>query len=124
MTDVDMVVIESDHHTTVLLSGELDSTSAPEVRSRLRDLVHRPLVLDVSGVDFFDADGLRTLHQCACSCKAEGTALALVGVRPFPAKLCRILGLDKHIPMCASTEEALWCLLPRTDDEIRDWLSD
>ncbi len=63
------------------------------------------------------------VHQCARRSKAEGTALALVGASPFTAKLFRILGLDKQIPLCQSTEEALWCLLPPTDDEIRDWLS-
>ena len=46
---------------------------------------------------------------------------ALVGVHPFTAKLFRILKLE--VPLCRSTEEALWCLLPPTDEEIRDWLS-
>ncbi|TDD76134.1 anti-sigma factor antagonist [Actinomadura darangshiensis] len=118
MTRADLVVIENERHTTALLTGELDRASCPAVRSRLRAVAHRPLVLDFSGVTFIDADGLRTVHQCA----RAGTALALVGVSPFVAKLFRILGLDGHIPLCSSTEEALWCILPRTDEEIRDWL--
>lgn len=123
MTAADMTVIEGDQHTTVMLSGELDRASCPAVRSRLRTLAHRPLVLDVSGVSFIDAAGLRTVHQCARVCGAEGTTLALVGASPFMAKLFRAFGLDKLVPLCGSTEEALWCLLPRTDDEIRDWLA-
>lgn len=118
MTPADLVVIEGDRHTTVLLSGDLDRASCPAVRSGLRSVAHRPLVLDFSGVSFVDAGGLRTVDQCA----REGTALALVGASPFVAKLFRILGLDRRIPLCGSTEEALWCVLPPTDDEIRNWL--
>ncbi|QFG25739.1 STAS domain-containing protein [Actinomadura sp. WMMB 499] len=120
---VDMVVIEGERHTTVLLSGELDRASCPHVRSRLRPLTGRPLVLDVSGVTFFDAEGMRTVCRCARACEAEGAALALVGVRPYAAKVFRILGLDRDVPLCGSMDEALWCVLPRTDEEIREWLS-
>jgi anti-anti-sigma factor len=116
MTAADMVVIEGDRHTTVMLAGELDRASCRDVEPRLRALSGRPLVLDLSGVSFIDVDGLRMVHQCA-----RGTALALVGVHPFTAKLFRILDLE--IPLCRSMEEALWCLLPPTDEEIRDWLS-
>ncbi|MFB4308003.1 STAS domain-containing protein [Actinomadura sp. GTD37] len=119
----DMVVVEGDRHTTVMLSGEMDRAACPAVQRRLRELPHRPLLLDFSGVSFIDVDGLRMVHECARGCKAEGTALALVGVSPFTARLFRILGLDELIPLCRSTEEALWCLFPRTDDEIRDWLT-
>ena len=115
----DLVVIEDDSHTTVMLSGELDRAACPAVQRRLRELPHGPLVLDFSGVSFIDVDGLRMVHECA----REGASLALVGASPFTARLFRILGLDKLVPLCRSTEEALWCLLPPTDDEIRDWLS-
>jgi anti-anti-sigma factor len=119
MPPADLVVIESESHATVLLSGDLDRAACPAVRSRLREVAHRPLVLDFSGVSFIDSHGLHMIRQCA----GEGTALALVGVSPFVARLFRIVGLDGHVPLCGSTEEALWCVLPRTDDEIREWLS-
>lgn len=121
MSVADLVVIEGDRHTTALLSGELDRASCSEVRPRLRALAHRPLVLDLSGLTFIDVDGLRMVHQCARVCEAEGAALALVGANPFTAKLFRLFGLG--VPLCASEEEALWCLLPPTDDDIQDWLS-
>lgn len=116
MTAADIVVIEGDRHTTVMLAGELDRASCRDVGPRLRALRGRPLVLDLSGVSFIDVDGLRMVHQCG-----RGTDLALVGVHPFMAKLFRILGVE--IPLCRSTEEALWCVLPPSDDAIRDWLS-
>ncbi|WP_131741284.1 STAS domain-containing protein [Actinomadura roseirufa] len=119
---VDMVVVDGDRHIIVLLSGEMDRASSPRVRDRLRALARRPLVVDVAGVSFFDSEGMRAVSQCARECERQGTALALVGVRPFAARMFRVLGLDRHIPLCATVEEALWCVVPRTDAEIRAWL--
>jgi anti-sigma B factor antagonist len=122
-TAVDMVVVEGDRHTDVLLAGEMDLLSAPSVRGRLRDLVsERPLVLEVSGVSFFDAEGLRTVAATARRGLECGTGVALVGMRPFQAKMFRILRMHEEVPLCSSAEEALWCLLPRSDEEIRGWL--
>ncbi|MFB4315554.1 STAS domain-containing protein [Actinomadura sp. 21ATH] len=105
---VDMVVVERDRHTDVLLAGEMDLLSAPSVRGRLRDLVaDRPLVLEVSGVSFFDAEGLRTVAATARRGLECGTGIALVGLRPFPAELFRMLRMDEEVPLCSSAEEAL-----------------
>ncbi|MFD0686731.1 STAS domain-containing protein [Actinomadura fibrosa] len=120
---VDMVVVDDDRHTTVRLRGELDRVSAPRVRDRLRGLTGRPLVLDVGGVSFFDSEGMRTVCACALDCELHGHALAMVGLRPFAAKMFRILGLHEQIPLCSSLEEALWCVVPRTDAEISAWLA-
>ncbi|MDL4771311.1 MULTISPECIES: STAS domain-containing protein [Thermomonosporaceae] len=126
-TAVDVLVIDGRRHTTVLLSGELDRLTAPEARRRLRAVVRaadRPLVLDLSGVSFFDAAGMRTVSAAAEHCAARGTGLAVTGVRPFAAKMFRILGMHERITLCGSLDEALWCLFPPTDEEIEDWLRD
>ncbi|WP_067469284.1 STAS domain-containing protein [Actinomadura macra] len=120
---VDMIVVNAEQHTVVLLTGEMDRASAPRVRDRLRDLAWRPVVLDVAGVSFFDAEGVRAVSACARECEAHGAAMAMVGVRPFAAKMFRVLGLEERIPLCATTDEALWCVLPRTDAEIGAWLA-
>lgn len=122
-TAVDMVVVEGEHHTEVLLSGEMDLLSAPPLRARLCALVaERPVVIDVSGVSFFDAEGLRIVAATARCGLRSGTGLALVGMRPFAARMFRILRMDEEVPLCSSAREALWCLLPRTDEEIANWL--
>ncbi|MFF5265244.1 STAS domain-containing protein [Actinomadura viridis] len=122
-TAVDMVVVEGEHHAHVLLAGEMDLLSAPSVRGHLLDLVsERPLVLDVAGVSFFDAEGLRTVAVTARRGLERGTGVALVGARPFPEKMFRILRMHEVVPLCSTAREALCCLLPRTDEEIADWL--
>jgi anti-anti-sigma factor len=118
-----MVVIEHERHTTVLLTGELDRASAPAVRARLLAVAERPLVLDITGVSFIDAEGLRAVSHCARRCEDNGAALAVVGAAPFTRRMFRVLGLDQRVPLCASMDEALWCTVPRTDDEIAAWLA-
>ncbi|MEU5881549.1 STAS domain-containing protein [Spirillospora sp. NPDC047279] len=124
-TVVDMVVVEGLRHTTVLLTGEMDRMSSPTVQLRLRRLATttgRPLVLNLSGVSFFDAEGLRAVSATARRCEERGIGLAAVGVRPFAAKMFHILRLHERIPLCATETEALWCLLPPTDAELAAWL--
>ncbi|KAB2380691.1 MULTISPECIES: STAS domain-containing protein [Actinomadura] len=122
-TAVAMVVIEHERHTTVLLTGEMDRASAPAVRTRLLDFAARPIVLDIAGVSFFDAEGMRAVSHCARRCEDNGAGLAVVGARPFARRMFHVLGLDQRVPLCASMDEALWCAVPRTDDEISDWLA-
>ncbi|MFG1999759.1 STAS domain-containing protein [Spirillospora sp. NPDC048911] len=124
-TAVDVIVVEGERHTTVLLSGEMDRMTAPAVRYRLFALActtDRPLVLDLAGVTFFDAEGLRVVSAAARRCDEAGVGLATVGVRPFAAKMFHILRLHERIPLCSCLEEALWCLLPPTDAELAAWL--
>lgn len=121
-TAVAMVVIEHERHTTVLLTGEMDRVSAPAVRTRLLRHTARPIVLDVAGVSFFDAEGVRAISHCARRCEENGAALALIGARSFALRMFRVLGLDERIALCGSMDEALWCAVPRTDAEIAGWL--
>lgn len=122
-TAVAMVVIEHERHTTVLLTGEMDRASAPAVRARLLGFAARPIVLDIAGVSFIDAEGMRAVSHCARRCEDNGAALAVVGAGPFARRMFRVLGLDRRVPLCASMDEALWCAVPRSDDEIAAWLA-
>lgn len=124
-TAVDVDITDHRDHIGVLLRGELDRLTTPAVHARLRPLVERtprPLVLDLTGVTFLDAAGLRLVETTARHCAQHGIGLALVGVRPFTAKMFRLLRLHEQVPLCASLREALWCLIPPTDEQIHRWL--
>ncbi|WP_433325860.1 STAS domain-containing protein [Spirillospora sp. CA-294931] len=124
-TAATMVVVDAERYTTVLLTGELDRRHAPAVQHRLRDLARgRPLVLDLAGVAFIDAAGMRAIAIAAAHSAEHGAGLAVVGLRPFTAKMFRILGMHERIPLCTSTEEALACLIPPTDAQIHHWLTE
>ncbi|REE99425.1 STAS domain-containing protein [Thermomonospora umbrina] len=122
---VDMVVVDSEHYAVVLLCGEIDSYTGPGLRSRLLELAEgagRPLVLDMSGVSFCDGSALRMLTAIRRQCAERGVALAIVGLRPFLTNLFQAFGVHEHIPLCTALDEALWRLLPPSDDDVHAWL--
>lgn len=123
---VDMVVVDSELYSVVLLCGEIDCYTGPGLHARLLELAaatRRPLVIDMSGVSFCDGSALRMIAATERRCAEDGSGLAVVGLRPFLANLFRAFGVHEDLPLCATLEEALWCLLPRTDAQLQTWLS-
>ncbi|HEX2314681.1 MAG TPA: STAS domain-containing protein [Thermomonospora sp.] len=124
---VDMVVVDSERYSVVLLCGEIDCYTGPGLQARLLELAEeagRPLVLDMSGVSFCDGSALRMLSATERQCAEHGVSLAIMGLRPFLANLFQAFGMHERIPLCTALDEALWRVLPPADDEIRAWLED
>lgn len=121
---VGLLVVDCSEYVHVLLGGEVDVHSGKYLREQLLAVfaraAGRPLVLDLCGVSFCDS----TAPNAVTSLLRRGAPLALVGLDPRVARVFRLLGVGRAVPICASVEEALWCLLPRTDGELEEWLSD
>ncbi|SEF63249.1 stage II sporulation protein AA (anti-sigma F factor antagonist) [Thermomonospora echinospora] len=121
---VDMVVVEREGHTVAMLCGEIDCCTGPDVYARLMDLaarLDRPLVLDMSGIAFCDGSALRTISAVTAECARRDVPVAMVGLRPYLEGLFRAFGLHERLPLCATYQDALWCLLPLSDEEIAAW---
>ena len=75
------------------LSGELDVGSANQLRASLGELLSdgSELVVDMAGVEFVDASGLRPLLQAAEKLNGSGP-LKLVNA-PLVARLLELTGL-------------------------------
>lgn len=120
---VDLLVVDCDEYVHVMLGGEVDVHSGKHLRERLLAVFARagglPLVLDLCGVPFCDS----TAPNAVTSLLRRGAPLALVGLDPRVERVFRLLGVGRVVPICASVEEALWCLVPRTDSELAEWLS-
>jgi anti-sigma B factor antagonist len=104
---VDLLVVDCGEYVHVMLGGEVD------VHSGL------PVLVDLCGVPFCDS----TAPNAVTSLLRRGAPLALVGLDPRVERVFRLLGVGRVVPICASVEEALWCLVPRTDSELAEWLS-
>jgi len=80
----------------VALSGEFDIARTLE----LRDAVLTPLadqsavVVDLSGVTFFDSTSLRSLLEVRKALLARGATITLTNPHPNIARLFRITGTD------------------------------
>ena len=84
----------------LIVSGELDLMTGPALESRLDRLmataIPAGLVLDLQGVTFMDAGGLRTIVRSA---NRYGDCIALQRPSPPVSRVLRIVGLDDSLPI-------------------------
>jgi anti-sigma B factor antagonist len=87
---------EPGESVTVAVIGELDIATVPKFTARMGDLVRRDslreLILDLSGLAFIDAGGLRALTELRSRIEQQGAVLVLDGVPPQMRRLMRIIG--------------------------------
>jgi anti-sigma B factor antagonist len=89
--------IPSDDGTArIVLEGELDLYTAPELKNAIVDLGDglRWLTVDLSGVEFIDSAGLGILVAAARTMRGRGGSISLVGVDHGVHKVFRVTGLD------------------------------
>ena len=81
---------------TVAIIGELDIATVPRFTARMGELERRghirELVLDLSGLEFIDAGGLRALTELRSRIEGSGAILVLDGVPAQMRRLIRIIG--------------------------------
>jgi anti-anti-sigma factor len=79
---------------TIAVTGELDIATAPRFSARLGELLRRgyprELVIDLSGVSFIDASGLRALADLRSRVEQQQSVLVLAQV---PAQMRRVIQL-------------------------------
>lgn len=92
------------------VAGELDVFTSPVLRERLLDLVSSgcyDLIVDLSGVTFLDSTAMGVFVGGRKRVLAHHGSFALAGPRESIARLFRMTGLDKLLPMHASVDDAL-----------------
>jgi anti-anti-sigma factor len=98
-----------DGYTIVTISGEIDIVSAPMLRERLLGLL-RPhtsrIVIDLSGVTFYDASGLAVLVGASRRADQLGGVLRLAAPAPMTARVLRVTGLDSRFEIFSTVADA------------------
>ncbi len=99
-------------YTIVTAAGEIDIATVSQLREHLFALAEdgRPLVADLDQVSFIDAAGLGALVGAARRAAAHGACLLVVCARPQTRRLFGLTGLDRHIPLAGTLDEALRAL--------------
>jgi len=111
-SEVHFEVSEAEYHGTIVLTvqGEVDVSTAPELRERLLVVADRGfnrVVVDLSAVSFVDSTALGVLVSGAKRLRSAGGDLRLVVTQPRIAKVFEITGLTDLFPLYASAEEAV-----------------
>ncbi|OYD06777.1 STAS domain-containing protein [Paludifilum halophilum] len=85
--------------TMLVVSGEVDAYTAPQLREKLMPLCeqNREVYLDLSRVDYMDSTGLGVLIGAYKSLRSQKGRLVLVGVSPRLSRLLKITGLTEII---------------------------
>jgi anti-sigma B factor antagonist len=92
------------------VAGEVDLSTAPELRSRIEDLLDegsRRVVVDLADVSFMDSSGLSVLVSGFKSMREAGGEMAVVCPNASIAKIFSITGLDRVFSIHPSLDEAL-----------------
>jgi anti-sigma B factor antagonist len=84
----------------IVLSGELDISTAPRVEEELQKLEEgRPatIVLDLRGLEFMDSTGLRVIVSADGRAREEGRTLRLVRGPEAVQRIFRVTRLDERL---------------------------
>ena len=88
--DGDVVLIE--------IKGQLDSMTAPELRSRFEEIVkERPqkVTVNLSGLRLIDSSGVGAIVSLFKQVRAAGGTFTVVGVEGQPRSIFQVLRLDR-----------------------------
>ena len=102
-------VSEQAGRAVVTVSGDVDLATAPELRSRLADVVQGglPVVVDLDGVDVLDSTGLGVLIGARRRARQSGADLVLVCAEGRLTDLLAVTDLDKVFTVHRSLGDAL-----------------
>ena len=103
MEVLQLSIRNGDGTATITVVGELDVATEPELKSCAEDVIllgrHARIVLEMSGVSFIGATGLRTLMAIQRSAERRNSAVVLAGVSVRLLQLLEITQLDRHFTM-------------------------
>ena len=90
---------------SIRITGELDVSTAPDLRVCLLDTIAtaRTIVVDLADLGFIDSTGVGVLIGAAKRLAAEGGEILLRGVRPKTMRVFEVTGVDRIIAIEATT---------------------
>lgn len=97
-TQPSRITVDPTGESAVAVVGVIDSHTAEDLLDRLRSLgTDHDVEVDLSGVEFIDSSGLRTIVTVHQDLEAAGQSLILVGISSAVERLFEITGLHDHL---------------------------
>ena len=109
---MDLRLAVTDHDGVIVLAaqGEIDVSTAPELRQELVELATAgsgSVVVDLQGVDFLDSTGLGVLVSGLKRFRTGGSDLLVVVTNPRIVKVFEITGLTQVFSMHETVDDAV-----------------
>ncbi|MBN2404295.1 MAG: STAS domain-containing protein [Coriobacteriia bacterium] len=107
--ELDINTEREDGICRILLKGEVDVYTAPQLKAEIVDAVDDGcvnLVVDLEQVGFIDSSGLGVLVSGLRRVKERSGTMRLVCTKENILKIFRITGLDKVFPVFSTMAEA------------------
>jgi anti-anti-sigma factor len=103
-------VSSEDRATLIVISGELDLASGPELQAelgRLRQSAPAQLIVDLRRLDFMDSTGLCILVKAHQDAVEDGREFGLIRGTQQVQRLLELTGVAERMPMADSADELL-----------------
>jgi anti-anti-sigma factor len=114
---MELLVVDSEVRPEAVLvhaSGEIDSSTAGELRSRLESALNeadgqesRLLVIDLQGVTYFGSAGLNAILDCHKQGLRSGTTVRLVAENDLVVRPIEVTNLDSLLDLYPTLPDAL-----------------
>jgi anti-anti-sigma factor len=90
----------SPEESVVVATGDIDIATAPKLWQSLAQVIdagHGLVVLDMSGIEFMDSQGIAVIGRAHKRLQARGGAVVIRSPRPQPRRVLEITGLAQMI---------------------------
>ena len=114
---MELLVVESEVRPEAVLvhaTGEIDSSTAGELRSQLESALHeaesqasRLLIIDLEGVTYFGSAGLNAILDCHKQGMRTGTSVRLVADNGLVVRPIEVTNLDSLLDLYPTLPAAL-----------------
>lgn len=104
---------EQDQRPVLVLKGELDATTGPQLTSVAVSLIDegaRDIIVDASGLTSCDTNGLSVFVEINSRLRARAGRLALAGLPPAARQVLDANGLANSFVVAASVPAALYAI--------------
>lgn len=99
-------VVESEPRTRLVVRGEIDIQSAPQLDEALSNTAGDAVVLDLSDVTFIDSSGLRVLVMARTRIDSSGRSLVLcAGADSAVVRTIRLAGLTSDFEVVPNVDD-------------------
>jgi anti-sigma B factor antagonist len=105
-----LTVLDQPAHTLVALEGRMNHTGVAEIEMKFVAAttgLHKPTIVDLSGVPFIDSHGVGVLVSAARTLKARGVAMVLLNPQPFVENVLNTASIPSAVPIARGIEQAM-----------------